>query len=409
MTLLAAATAYDLGYFAGRFYPYLERSEAEIRSTPTIDFLRAQPGPFRIAPTFTYLWPNVSELVRLEDIRSHFSSEEQYRRLLQRVDPDAWGKASTIIQFNSLHFDFADPIVSMLGVRYYIEQKSIDIMKWTTFQNTEPAVQEKGAFRLLAGAQAQRTITVKQEPFYAIELPVSVEEVTGRQPHLAVTLLKFGQVVWSRDFAPDDMTLTKVYVPLRPYARLGESVTVMVKPVSMTASLLGATDGLFYFGRVMTPLVFERELPDGRIFRNLGELPRFHPVSKVRTLTFDQLLGDKSIDFGAEAIVTDGSAAPPSSDGASVALKSYAPARQELATEAPSPFFLATAEKLTPELRITIDGREAKPVGINGLFAGVPVPAGHHEVVFARNLAHGWWWLSIAGLLALVVSAALRR
>ncbi|HWS72785.1 MAG TPA: hypothetical protein VN605_11755, partial [Thermoanaerobaculia bacterium] len=311
LAVLVAAAAFDLGMFAGRFYPYLERSRAEIHSTPTIDFLRAQQGPFRVAPTFTYLWPNVSELFRIEDIRSHFSSEERYRALLKRVDSDSWGKASTIIQFNSLHFDFADPIVSMLGVRYYVEQKSIDIMKWKIFENTEPGVEEQGAFRLLSGSTVQRTITVTQEPFYAIELPVSVEEVTGKEPHLTVTLLKFGQVVWSRDFAPDDMVLTKVYIPLRPYARLGESVTVTVKPTAMKASLLGAKDGLFFFGRVMTPMVFERELPDGRIFRNLGEVPRFHPVTKVRTLTFEQLLADKSIDFGTEAIVTDGSAAPP--------------------------------------------------------------------------------------------------
>ena len=409
MTLIAAAAAFDLGLFAGRFYPYLERPQAEIHSTPTIDFLCAQQGPFRVAPTFTYLWPNVSELFRIEDIRSHFSSEEKYRRLLQRVDPESWGKASTIIQFNSLHFDFADPIVSMLGVRYYLEQKSIDIIKWTTFQNTEPGVPERGAFRLLSGSTVQRTITVTQEPFYAIELPVSVEEVTGKEPHLTVTLLKLGQVVWSRDFAPDDMILTKVYIPLRPYARLGESVTVTVKPAAMKASLLGATDGLFFFGRVTTPVVFERELPDGRIFRNLGEVPRFHPVTKVRTLTFEQLLADKSIDFGSEAIVTDGSAAPPTSNGASVSLKSYALARQQLGTDAPSPFFLASSEKLTPELRVTIDGKYATPVEINGLFAGVPVPAGQHEVVFSRNLARGWWWLAIAGLLALLASAVLRR
>jgi hypothetical protein len=270
-------------------------------------------------------------------------------------------------------------------------------------------VKESGAFRLKPGSTAQRTITVAQEPFYAIELPVSVDEVSGRRPYVTATLMKFGQVIWQRDFAPDDMILTKVYIPLRPYARLGETVTLTVKPVAMTASLLGATDGAFFFGRVMTPVVFERELPDGRLFRNLGEVPRFHPVTRVRALTFDQLLADKSIDFGTEAIVTDGSAVPPTSGGASVSLKEYAAARQRLATDAPSPFFLASSEKLTPELRVTIDGNEAGPVGINGLFAGVAVPAGQHEVVFTRNLARGWWWLALAGLAALLISAALRR
>ena len=38
----------------------------------------------------------------------------EYRRILQRIDPSSWGGTGTIIQFNSLKFNFSDPFVSLL-------------------------------------------------------------------------------------------------------------------------------------------------------------------------------------------------------------------------------------------------------------------------------------------------------
>ncbi|HEY8183535.1 MAG TPA: hypothetical protein VII32_14930, partial [Thermoanaerobaculia bacterium] len=67
------------------------------------------------------------------------------------------------------------------------------------------------------------------------------------------------------------------------------------------------------------------------------------------------------------------------------------------------PTFLASSEKLTPELRVSIDGRDVKPIQINMLFAGVPVPAGPHDVIFTRRIGRGWWWLS--GLAAIACIA----
>src|SRR5207248_8523370 len=114
--VLAVACAADLAVFAGRFHPFLEPALASPPSTPTIAFLQSQPGPFRIAPFFDYLWPNSSELYRLEDVRSHFSSEESYRRLLERIDPSAALTSSTVINFDSRKFNFDDPLVGMLNI-----------------------------------------------------------------------------------------------------------------------------------------------------------------------------------------------------------------------------------------------------------------------------------------------------
>ena len=97
---------------------------------------------------------------------------------------------------------------------------------------------------------------------------------------------------------------------------------------------------------------------------------------------------------------------------AQVGLKIYTESKQDMVVIAPGPTFLASSEKLTPELRITVDGRYVDPVPINMLFAGVPVPAGTHDVVFSRRIGRGWWWITALALIAAVaisVIDALRR
>jgi hypothetical protein len=406
---IAVVAAADLGVFAGRFYPYLEPGTSMPPTTPTIAFLQAQPKPFRIAPFFDYFWPNAAELYRLEDIRSHFSSEARYRKLLERIDPTSFSSGSTVIQFNGLKFDLTDPLVSMLGVRYLVEQKSIDIVKWSIFGATKPGVQEIGGYVLQPGTIAQRKVHVDAEPFWSIELPIGIDATTTKNPSLTVTLIKDARAVWSRTFVPDDWgSVGKLYVPLRPYARLGDTVVLRLESHGIRGGMLKGTaepgDAPFFYGRVTTPIVFDRELPEGRIFRNLAEVPRFHAVTRVRKMDDAAFIAAKDIDFATEAIVTDASAPLPETSDAAVALRSYADDEQVVDVSAPAKTLLASSEKLTPELGVTIDGKNVTPIEINMLFAGVPVPPGDHRVVFARRVGRGWWPVSATcAVLALVL------
>jgi len=410
--LLAIACAADLAVFAGRFYPYVDPAVASPPTTPTIAFLQSQPKPFRIAPFFDDLWPNSSELYHLEDVRSHFSSEASYRRLLERIDPSSALTGSTVINFNSLKFDFNDPLVSMLGIRYLLEQRTIDVMKWTIFKYTKPGVQEIAAVVLEPGRAMQRHVSVVEEPFFAIEIPVEVQAALGHNPVLNVSLIKGANVVYARAFTPGDMAaLNKIYIPLRPYARLGETVVLRLATNGLRVRVLtGATDvasdAPLFYGRVTTPLIFDRELPDGRIFRNVGEVPRFHAVTRVRRMSADELLATKDIDYADEAIVTDRRPMTVEASDAVVSLRSYATNEQVVDVAAPAKTLLASSEKLTPELQVTVDGSVVQPVEINVLFAGVPIPAGNHRVIFTRRLGRGWWLVAgIASVLLLGLSA----
>jgi hypothetical protein len=237
---------------------------------------------------------------------------------------------------------------------------------------------------------------------------VELQATIARAPHLDVALLKGTSVVYARAFTPEDITaLGKIYIPLRPYARLGESVVLRIAASGMRVRMLtGATevagDAPIFYGRVMTPLIFERDLPDGRIFRNVAEVPRFHAVTRTRRMTVDELLATKSIDFADEAVVTDPRPLPVEASDAVVTLRSYADDEQVVDVTAPASTLLASSEKLTPELRVTVDGRAVEPVEINVLFTGVPLPAGNHRVVFTRRLGRGWWGVAGVALLLLV-------
>jgi len=389
---------------AGRFYPYLEPQHANVPVTPMMQFLRNDPAPFRVAPFFDYFWPNSAELVRVEDVRSHFGSERDYRRMLQRLDPTSWSGTSTVLTFNSLKYNVTDPLNALLGIRWFIEHNQIDILKWGIFGTTVPGVKQTGSMQFKAGALFERTVRVDAEPFWAIEFPVDVLETRGRNPRLEVTLLKRGAIVWSRSFTSEQTNvMDKIYVPLRPYARLGESVTLRVRSIGMQGWMLEAKNAekgeapLFY-GRVTTPVIFDRQLPDGKLFRNLAELPRFRAVSKLRKLNDDEFLAARDVDFETEAVITDDPVMPPplAPADARVTLTHYAPNEQRVTSQSSTPFYLASSEKLTSELRVTIDGRDARPIETDMLFAGVPVPAGRHEIVFSRRIGRGWWW--VAGL-----------
>ncbi|HUP59739.1 MAG TPA: hypothetical protein VNA69_04905 [Thermoanaerobaculia bacterium] len=405
---IAIVVAFDLALVAGRFHPYLEPKDAAVPSTPIIDFLHSQPGPFRIAPFFDYFWPNAAELFRLEDVRSHFSSERDYRRLLQRLEPGVWNGRSTVLQFNSLQYQFNDPLAGMLGIRYYLEHKAIDIIKWSTIAATTPGVKETGTITLEPGDILDRTVRIDTDPFWAIEVPAHVEQELTRNARLELSLLKNGAVLWTRAFTPTDVNaLSKLYVPVRPHARVGDELTLRVRSHGVRGHVLAGEGGIYY-GRVATPVVFDRELPDGRLFRNLAELPRFWTVTSLRKLNDDEFLAAKDVDYATEAVITDDPILPPAlgASPARVTLRRYAPHEQRLVVDSAAPTFLASSEKLTPELAVTLDGRRIRPTEINMLFAGVHVPAGRHEIVFSRRIGRGWWWMAIVGgaLWAVVVA-----
>jgi hypothetical protein len=413
------AAAADLGVFAARYLPYLTPEIANVPETPVIRFLHEQKGDFRVAPFFNYLWPNSAELFRFEDVRSHFGSEEAYRSILQRIDPSCWGNGSTVLQFNSLKFNFDDPFVSMLGVRYLIEHKNIDIVRWHIYKSTVPGLKENvhTALKVLPGQSLQRTVRIDAEPFYALELPVTIDG--DPRPNASVTTSlsdSAGTPRYSRTWSLEELRIMpKLYVPVRPYARLGDWLTLRIQASGVKLSMLRSEDATggssIFYGRVTTPIILDRELPDARLFRNLGEVPRFQALWRFRRATDAQFLQIRDIEFADETVVTDAGATLPDLSAVAAADRRVRiqvgpfDSDRAIVTTSTAPFLLASSEKLTPELRITIDRKPARAIRLNTLFAGVVVGPGKHRIVFSRRIGRGTWPLAAAGVVLLAGAA----
>jgi hypothetical protein len=406
----------DLALFAGHFYPYIPTSLARLPRSPTIDYLHEQSGPFRIVAFFNYLVPNTAELGRVEDIRSQFGSEQRYRELLRRFDPEGWGGVGTVLMFNSLHANLADPVLRMANVRYLIEPIRIDIVRWRVLEKSSMNAPPSGQLRIRPGTVIEREFYVDSEDLYAIDLNFRVG--WKRQPNANVTLTlvrpETGKVVFTRSWSAERLEREpKVYVPLYPNARQGNVMLLRIQTVGMDAVIpttaLHEAVPLLY-GKVRSPIVPVTELPDGRIFENLAVLPRHWAVWSVRVLPVEELLR-APLDFGREAImnvqppdeVVNLDKVTPELRRVQMRLLHYSGGRQILETDSGVPFLLATSEKLTPELRITVDGQERQPLEINGLFAAVRVSHGKHRIDIERRIGRGWW---LPAFLAAILWAA---
>jgi len=290
-------------------------------------------------------------------------------------------------------------------------------------------VAERSNITLLPGLTLQRTIVVDRQPFYAIELALGMTDARGADPRVDVSLtdVAAGALLFARTLRVDELRQTeKVYLPLYPDVPFGAAVLLKVRSHGVTATLRGGEapsgESPLFYGRVMTPIILDRELPDARIFRNLAEVPRYVAIWSTRRASHEQFLRMTDIDFGRESVV-DPSAGdlselnriPLASRTAHLRVSAFSDGDQTVETTADVPFLLSSSEKLTPELLVTIDRVAAPIVPANSIFAAVRIPAGKHSVVFSRRLGRRWWPVSVAGLLGLLLAVgfdvryALRR
>lgn len=414
---VAAVVAAELGLFAAAFYPYLEPDLARIPQSQTVAWLAAQRHPFRVTPTFDFLWPNTSELVRLEDIRSHFGSEKRYRDLLQRVDPGAWGGSGTVLQFNSMRLDVGDPLLAMLNARYVLEQPSIDILRWKIIEKTEATGAATASQLVTPGSPLRFTVTLDDPRPWAVDIPTRPRGTAGEgELEVRVVVPETGKTAWRRVWKRQELQRAdKIYVPFPRSAGPGNALAIEVEARGLTVAIPrdpSRPDPVTY-GIVRAPLIHVATLADGRVFENLAALERFHAVWETKTMPFEAMLGDRSIDYAETAVVEEDvprlaslRAVARPQRRARFTVDAYGSSTR-LTTRAPRPFLLVSSEKLTPELRVEVDGNPVDPIRVNGLFAAVPMGEGMHRVVFSRRIGRGWWpgaaaaWLVIGGAIAL--------
>jgi hypothetical protein len=387
--------------------------------TPTITFLQKQPGTFRIAPFFPYLFPNACEMVGLEDIRGHFMMPQQYRHLMHRIDPSS-ADQPTLVLFNSLHFDFNDPLVGFLNVRYFIEQPSIDIIRWSIDGATTPVAPARDELPLRSGETVSRAIPVDADRFYAVAFTFRTARSVAPESSITVRVKRStGEIVEEESYTSEELaTRSRFYAAVWPHARRGEVLLLSISSDGVWGTVASSdpapgVETPIAYGRVTTPVMLAHLFPDGRVFRNVAESPRFFPVWNLKVVTEGELASRKDIDLATVATLDEPAGelarrlggVPRERRHAGVAVSPYRSGAQGIVTDSSDPFLLASSEKLTSELRITIDGHQIAPVRINSLFAGVPVERGHHVIRFVRRIGRGWWPVSAAAFVVFIIIA----
>jgi hypothetical protein len=137
----------------------------------------------------------------------------------------------------------------------------------------------------------------------------------------------------------------------------------------------------------------------------------------VARLDREKFLSDDSLELDRRALISgpipvevlDLAHVPVDQRRVGIDLSERSDGGYELVTRSDVPFLLNSSEKLTPELRVLIDGRVHRALAINSMFAAAVVPAGEHRVVFERQIGRGWWPLAGCAILLVGVAAWFER
>jgi hypothetical protein len=423
--LLVAAIALELALFDTELLPYLRRSEATPRTSASIEKLKEETArnPSRIAATFIALWPNSSEMMGLEDVRSHFWSEADYRRLLEKAEPKGFGAfGGTIIAFDGLRLRAASPALDLLGNRWLAEPPAIRLVEPLSRDDRRESPPDRSLPPLADLAGGARVA----QPFasegtlrrFALWLP---RPVAPGELRLRIEEEWSGRTVWSSSEPPGDPDPTgrswwrtdrlpatfsssrlRLVLEAAPGARPlvaaaghpdepdWENALVDGRPAP--APLSSAFD---FGGIVLRPDLGGIDL---RVFERLGALPRWWSVREVRGASFDDFLARvDSIDFRRIACVERGNEAEAKrflagsgSDRARFTLLDDRPERSEVEVDLDSPSLVATSLKLDSPHRSRLDGSPVSPIRTNGLFRGYLVPAGRHRIELAVGPFARW-------------------
>jgi hypothetical protein len=414
--------ALDYARTAAELYPYLRPAETRVatETSPAIEFLQEQEGVFRVAPTFYWLMPNSAQSYGIEDVRSQWSSERLYRTMLGRIDPGSASRPGTLLLFNGLTMDVEDPLLRLLNVRYVIEPPAIDILRWRIAERVERNAAATGSVAVVRpGAPLRAPVSLGETTPIAIDLHAYVRRSWQRNARLLVELRDTGsgetlaRTVRSRDQLASEARFFVTTEGIEP----GPSLELRFVAEGMRVEIPLTGEGEILMGRSTSRLVYVDELPGSRIYEIVGTLPRFRATWEIETAPIEEVLAVKEFDYAQRTVLGDApvslisklAAVPVEERVAEVKLVEHGPARQVVETESRVPFLLTASEKISPDLRVRVDGRMVDPLRANGLFFAVPIEAGSHRVEIERRLGRGWWPVSAAGLLALLAGVFVER
>ncbi len=311
--LFAALIAYDLALVAGRFYPYLEAGGGDSagHADGAVSPRRSPAVPHRAV-----LRLSLAEFVGAGARRGRAQSLQLGAVTIDgcscRLDPTAWSGASTVITFNSLKYDFRDPLNALLGIRWFIEHNHIDIIKMGHLQRQPcPVLKLTGSLASVPPRCCSEPSPSTPSRIWAIELPVDVTEARGANARLEVRAAegRRGGLVASLRTMTRPTCWTRFTSRCARTRAVGETATLRVRSFGMSGWMLkgvkreSARGRKQFYGRVTTPVIFDPPAAGTESCSAISPSCRASaPVSKLRKLNDDEFLAARDVDFETEAV-----------------------------------------------------------------------------------------------------------
>ena len=285
--------------------------------------------------------------------------------------------------------------LSLFNGRYLITDKTGDLWREGVFFDRQHPARIGAEPVSIADVPAYEATEI----WLLADAPPDVEIITGA-----------GQV-W--ELVPELRQAPDLYRLVYPQAATTERITLLPCPESTAEcgadalTLVDARDETF-LPLTMPPyrLIFSGDV---KIYENLDALPRAFLVHEWQVAgdTASAVAAMRGDDFepGRQAIVTGkGVPLPPTSGHGSVTIVDYRPEAVTLRVETDAESLLILTDSFYPGWEAAIAGTPVQVWPVDGLFRGVFVPAGEHEIVmsFRPESYRRGVFLSVVGILALI-------
>ncbi len=436
--LLIVAIVLEQGMFAGHLLAFLPPAQARWTATRGVSFLEHQAAlaPARVAPLGDTLTPETAQAYGLEDLRSRMAPSGAYRTLLSLIDPQVSVEPSKGLRLNAATVDLEHPYLRALGARWVLEDPRYSLVEFSLGQDTievEPRHRLLGP--IVTGSAVTQDLFLPRgcsrlalnaarrgpEPVGTVRVELT-DEISGRRRaswNVAAKRLAADGFVWL-SVPPGLDARHRVRLTIVPNLRAG---AVWLRRTSNPHALNGEllVNGHRVHGDLGLSFDVSGYVPvysgaDLRIWEDRRAAPRFWMVRRVIPGGLNLLLkAQPPIDLTRAAAVAPGverALAPllgrhVPHGRESLVLRSWSPAAYELHATLRAPALMVSSVPSRPALwRATIDGHRIRPVRVNGLFLGLPVPAGTHRIDLKAALPPGRWAISGIGMLAWIVLAA---
>lgn len=425
---LAVAVVLEQGLLAGHLLAFLRPETATLRPTPALELVQSRLAarPDRTAPLQDVLWPDTAAALRLDDVRTRGRVPDAYRRWLETFDPQVWGHFGTVLRLNAPTLDVGHPYLHALGARFLMEPPGLRVLEYTLGR---AAVEVEGAPDRLGPLSDGEVVQALYLPAGCSRLGLLASSGDS-EPEGSVEAILVDEVStrevgrWALDartFAAEGLAWFDLPVlePGRRHRLLVrprlESGELWLRCVRSTSALSGPLlrDGVeqpldlapLFDLSGMTLLA---DGPDLRVWESRRAYPRFWAVHEASAGGLEDLL-EASPPLALDRVAVVGAAArnglvlddPPAGARERVQLLGWTPSSYRLEVDLAAPALLASSIPMRHDLwRASLDGRPAALVEVNGMFIGLPLPAGSHRVRLDARLPPLWYGCSLVGVVA---------